>query len=365
MLFVEFSSEAFGILIIMVNEQVEATNTPSSLIEQLSKAFLELEAYKNASSNGVPCKEIEEHFFNLELMLKKKSEEVEAKETEYKEKEAQTFALIVEREAEVAAKEQEFLDRLQELKDAAVAAIEDARANYQQSLVSSDDEDNQDSKVSNSIGEVNSAEDIPHEIGENDKGVDVKPRPELTEFCKQMDAKGLLKYIMENYKNLYAIRKEFSVALQSATEPARLVLDLLEGVYPPDETDQSLAKSNAALQGKHKFCAMFIEGMAALMARTDPVADHLLNPETSMQAKAIANAWKPKLAGTNPANTKLLEAEAFLQLLATFRIASEFDEEELCKLAIVVARRRQAPELCRSLGLSHKVPGWCSLCKLA
>nr|AIN75613.1 FRIGIDA3a-2 [Dimocarpus longan] len=340
--------------------QVLANDTASSLIEQLGKAFLELEARKGASDNNVQWKEIEEHFCNLEMMLKKKSEEVEAKEKEYEEKESQTRALLAEREAAVAAKEQEFIDRVQELKDAAVAAIEYARANYQQtSLEPSDGGGNQDSKVSSSFGDTNSPEDIPHELGKNAKGVDVKPRPELTQFCKQMDAKGLLNYTMENYKNLYAIRKEFSVALESATEPARWVLDLLEGFYPPNETDQPLAKWDAALHGMRKSCIMFIEGMAALLARTDPGGDHLLNPETKQQAKAIADEWKPKLAsaGTDPANAKLLEAEAFLQLLATFRIASEFDEEELCKLVLVIAHRRQAPELCHSLGLSHKVPG--------
>ncbi|KAL5753081.1 hypothetical protein ACOSP7_023252 [Xanthoceras sorbifolium] len=341
-------------------EQVLANDTASSLIEQLGKAFLELESCKDASDNNVQWKEIEEHFHNLEMMLKKKSEELEAKEKEYEEKESETRALLAEREAAVAAKEQELIDRVQELKDAAVAAIEDARANYQQtSLEPIGGGDNQDSKVNSSLGDTNSPEDIPLEMGENAKSMDVKPRPELTQFCQQMDAKGLLNFTMENQKYIYAIRKELSVALESATEPAHLVLDLLEGFYPPDETDQPLDRRDAALQGTRKSCIMFIEAMAALVARIDPGADHLLNPETKQQAKAIADEWKPKLAsaGTDAANANSLEAEAFLQLLATFRIASEFDEEELCKLVLVVARRRQAPELCRSLGLSHKVPG--------
>ncbi|GMP83721.1 hypothetical protein CsSME_00037534 [Camellia sinensis var. sinensis] len=40
--------------------------------------------------------------------------------------------------------------------------------------------------------------------------------------------------------------------------------------------------------------------------------------------------------------------------LATFRILLEFDKDELCKLA--VAHQRWAPELCHSLGLTHKMP---------
>lgn len=349
-------------------EQVLENNAASSLIEQLGKVLVELEVHKNASDNKVQWQEIEEHFRTLETMLKRKSEELEAKEKEYEEKESKTHALLAEREAAVAVKEQDFTDRVQELKDAAVAAIADARANYQlTSLDPFDGGDNQDSKVSSSLGDTKSPdEDFPHEMGENDKGVDVKPRPEITQFCEQMDAKGLLNFTMENKNNLYGIREELSVALESATEPARLVLDLLEAFYPPDETNKPLDERDAYLQGMRKSCITILEAMATLLARIDPGADHLLNPETKQQAKAIADEWKPKLssAGIDIANANSLEAHAFLQLLATFRIASEFDEEQLCKLVLVVPRRRQAPELCRSLGLSHKVQGWCFFNKL-
>ncbi|XWS45198.1 hypothetical protein CRYUN_Cryun15aG0115700 [Craigia yunnanensis] len=338
-------------------------NTASSLIEQLCKAVLELEACKDGSENKVQWTEIEQHFRNLDISLKKKSEELEAKEKEYKEKEADTLALIAEREAAVATKEQDYLDRLQELKDAAVAAIAEACANFQPTSAEPlDAGDNKDTKVSSPVGDRNSPdEDFPHKTGENTENVaaDVKSRPELTHFCEQMDAKGLLNFVMENQKNLNAICQELPVALEIASEPARLVLNSLEGFYPPDETTQTVDKRDAALQGMRKSCVVLIEAMAAFLARIDPGADHLLNPETKQQAKSIADEWKPKLsnAGSDAANGNSLEAEAFLQLLATFRIASEFDEEELCKLVVVVAHRRQAPELCRSIGLTQKMPG--------
>ncbi|KAJ9177327.1 hypothetical protein P3X46_012560 [Hevea brasiliensis] len=151
---------------------------------------------------------------------------------------------------------------------------------------------------------------------------------------------------------------ELSVALENANAPARLVLDSLEAFYPPLETTQPMVKRNAALHGMQKSCIMFMEALAALLARIDPGADHLPNLKIKQQAKVIADEWKPKLAsaGVVAANGNSLEAYAFLQLLSTFRIASEFDEE-LCKLVLVVAHRRQAPELCCSLGLTHKKPG--------
>ncbi|GMY11852.1 FRIGIDA-like protein 3 [Fagus crenata] len=344
-------------------EQAGEKDTTSSLIEQLGNAFLELHARKDAFEDKVQWTEVEEHFRNLETLLTKKFEELEAKEKEFEEKEKENYLLIAGREAAVAAKEQGLLDRVQELKDAAVTAIAEARSVHQPTSVEAvDDGDNKDGKVSSSLGDMNSPEeDFSHKTTENAEGVavEVKSRPELMQFCQQMDAKGLLSYTMENKKHLNAIREELSVALESATEPARLVLDSLVGFYPPDETTQPMDKKDAALPGMRKSSVMFLEAMNALLARVDPAGDHLLNPETKQQAKAIADEWKPKLAnaGIDAANGNSLEAEAFLQLLATFRIASEFDEDELCKFVIAVAHRRQAPELCRTLGLTHKMPG--------
>ncbi|XP_039045848.1 FRIGIDA-like protein 3 isoform X2 [Hibiscus syriacus] len=205
-------------------EQHEPNDSASSLIDQLYKAVHELEAFNGASESKVHWTEIEQYFCNLKVTLKKKSEDLEAKEKEYEVKEAKTIALIVEKETIVATKEQDYLDHVQELKNAAVASIAEARASFQSTTADSLD------------------------AGEN---------------------------------------------------------------------------------GDTKL------------------------------AKAIADEWKPKLSnvGSVAADDNSLEAEAFLQLLATFKIASEFDEEHLCKLVFVVAHLRQAPELCRSIGLALKMPG--------
>ncbi|KAJ1403220.1 Frigida-like [Sesbania bispinosa] len=343
-------------------EQGSENNT-ESMIEQLAQAFRELEARNGASENKIQWIEIKQHFHDLETVLNKKLEDLEAKEREYEDKQLEANKLLEERKAAVALKEQDLLDRLQELKDAAVASIVEAHANQQTTTLESVyDGENKDNKVSSSLGDTNSPEeDFPHKSGEKSQGVavEVRPHPEVTHFCEQMDAKGLLNYIAENKKIVSVIREEISVALERATDPACLVLDSLEGFYPTNETTQLKDKTGAAaLQGMRKSCIIIFEAMATLLARADPGADHFLNPETKQQAKAIADEWRPKLASADidAANGHSLEAEAFLQLLSTFRIASEFNEEELCKLVLAVAQLRKAPELCRSIGLIHKVP---------
>ncbi|CAK9186295.1 unnamed protein product [Ilex paraguariensis] len=324
-------------------------NATPALIEQLGIAFLELEGYKNVTDDEVQWKEVEEHFRHLETMMWNKYLEIEVREKTFREEESEARKLLTEREGAVAAKEQDLLDQIQELKDAAVVAIVKTRADNQLvSLEPMDDGDNIDDQVSSPLGE--NAEGVSGEV---------KPCPELLQFCEQMDAKGLLNFTMENQKNIPSLRHELPLALESAAEPGHLVLASLGEFLPPDDTTQEGDKNDAAHQGMLQSCLMLMEAMATLLARADPGADHLLNPEIKQQAKAIANEWKPKLAGAgiDAANGNSLEAKAFLQLIATFMIASEFDEEELCKLVLAVSHHRQAPELCRSVGLTHKVPG--------
>lgn len=337
-----------------------STELTSSLMEQLGKAFVELEAHKVASIDKVHWNDVEQHFRHLESSVKKKLEELEAKEKVFTERESHNRMLLAENEAAVMAKEQDMLDKVQELKDYAVAAIEEARANYKPESL-------EPAKVSSSIDNENANVDAPEgksprKIGESAEGKDVEinPRAELTQYCEQMDSKGLLKFLTENLKNLSDVCKEqLSVVLGSATDPARLVLNALEGFFPPDEQGDN---GDAAIYGMRRSCLLLMEALSAFLAKADSSADNFLNPENMHIAMAIAHEWKPKLAGensqsTDAANGYSLEAEGFLRLLATFRIASEFDGEELCKHVLAVAHHRQAIELCQSLELTQKIPG--------
>ncbi|XP_068654842.1 FRIGIDA-like protein 3 isoform X2 [Aristolochia californica] len=353
----------------MDNSKSAATESQSTttMIEQLGVVFAEIETHGETSSACmVPWKEIEGHFLDLENSFKKKLSELVEKEKALEEKETKTSELLVQREAEVAAKEQALLDRLQVLKDSAVSAIVEVRSKYNvSSLESTNIEENTEKKVSSSSNGENPLS-APEEksLDKSDPhpeavAVEVKPCPELIQLCEQMDVQGLLKYISENRNILSAIREEMPLALKSAPEPAQLVLDSLEGCYPPDSTTSHEGNSqDMALKGLRKSCILLMESVAPVLMGTE--TEHTVSAEMKQQVKAIADEWKPKLAGEvelDAADGSALEAQAFLQLLATFGIASEFDEDELCKLVLAVSHRRQTSELCRSLGLTHKVPG--------
>lgn len=332
-----------------------------SMLEQLGNAFAELKNNEIGPGNQVPWNDVEAHFRNLQSLVKKKLEEVEAKEKEFTEKKTRNHMVLAEREVAVVAKEQDLLDKLQELKDAALAAISEAREKIVPEFLDADG-----NKVSCSVDDENASLDTqgksPRNMGEGVEGAaaEVNPLEKLTQFCEQMDSIGLQNFVVENLKKVSSFWKEqLSVALGSATEPARLVLNALEGFFPPTEITQ---EGDAALRGMRQSCLILMEALSAFLSKADYSAD-FFTPEIQQQAIPIANDWKLKLTGESGnaiTNGKSLEVEGFLRLLATFRIASEFDAEELCKYALAVASHRQATELCRSLDLTQKMPGWYS-----
>ncbi|KAJ6805244.1 FRIGIDA-like protein 3 [Iris pallida] len=349
-----------------VTNGIQATN---EMVEQLGNAFNKLESHRESySQNKTMWEDIKKYFHNLGTSLEEKLIEVEGKERAFEKKQSEARKLIKEREAAVAVKEHASLNHLQELKDTAASAIVEARNKCKvPSPVIVNAKGNKDNKVSTSLADdpnkpfpAPRKNIIDNQSGNPSEAVagEVKPYPQLKELCEQIDSKGLLKYLSENQKNLTTIREELSNALKSATEPARLVLDSLEGFYPPYPSNSQ--GSEDTVQLLHRTCLVVMESAAPLLGMAEPCDNHLLSSEIKQQAKAIADEWKAKLAGVDvdASNGYSLEVVAFLQLLATFSIVDEFDEDELCKLVLAVARHRQAPNLCRALGLTHKMPGF-------
>ncbi|KAL0369891.1 UNVERIFIED_CONTAM: FRIGIDA-like protein 3 [Sesamum angustifolium] len=174
-----------------------------------------------------------------------------------------------------------------------------------------------------------------------------------------MNSEGLHKFISDNRKDLVTLREEIPIALKAASDPASLVLDSLKGFYATDMPNSD-ARKDSNLLGLRRTCIMLMECLSGLCLNlhVDSICD-IISENARERAKAIAEEWKPKLdyIDVDASNGNSLEAHAFLQLLATFGINSDFDQECLSKLIPMVSRRRQTAELCRYLGLSDKMPG--------
>ncbi|OVA03231.1 Frigida-like [Macleaya cordata] len=351
----------------MADAQSVATliDSTTTKIQQLQQAFAELENHRAVSLN-LKWKELEAHFHGLERSLKRRFDEVEDQEKEYENKASEARELLEKREAAVVAKEHASLERLQEKRDAALFAIGDAIKKYKTSsieptIVNHEDHSGADAIVEEKPPDTEAAAVDSEEvkkISENEN-MEAKPRPELTKLCEDMDSKGLHKFISDNRKNLAAIREEIPLALTTSADPARLVLDSLEDFYRI-ELPTLDGKRDSGLLGLRRTCIMLMECLAQLLADTERVSfSDVITDDIKEQAKSIAEEWKPKLddLDVDASSGNSLEAHAFLQLLATFGIASDFDQEEILKLIPTVSRRRQTADLCRSLGLAEKMPG--------
>ncbi|KAL2936109.1 FRIGIDA-like protein 3 [Bienertia sinuspersici] len=347
-------------------------DSATNKIQQLQKAFAELESHRAVTLN-LKWQELEAHFHGLEKSLKRRFHELEDQEKEYETKTVEAQEIIEERKAAVVAKEQASLERLQEKRDAAVFAIASAREKHRRvsceeySVATSESQGGttEDTPTNSMVSEITSdytsgtVEDGSAEVQSADNGNgEVKSFPELIKLCEEMDAEGLHNFISDNRKNLASMREEIPQALNSSPDPARLVLDSLTNFYRGDVTNLD-AKKDSSLLGLRRTCIMLMECLNDLFKRDAASLSEMITADAKARAKAIAEAWKPKLneLDLEAGSGNSLEAHAFLQLLATFSIASDFNVEELTKLVPLVSRRRQAADLCRSLGLSDEMPG--------
>ena len=333
----------------------------TSKIQQLQQAFAELESHRAISLN-MKWKELEEHFHGLEKSLKRRFHELEDQEKEYVTKVTETQELLEKQEAAVVAKELASMDRLQEKRDAYLSSVFGKHKMSSPEPVTegvSSDISDGSLKINSDVGAAKSG--IEEVCSPENGNVCTGPPSELLKLCADMDAEGLHRYISDNRKNLNSIREEIPTALRSAANPFSLVLDSLKGFYA-GEILGSDGKKDVSLLGQRRTCLMLMESLEQLSAES--VANllscgQILTSDIKEKAKAIAKEWKPKLDNldTEASSGNSLEAHAFLQLLAAFDVVSEFDQDEICKLIPAVTRRRQTVDLCRSLGLSHKMPG--------
>lgn len=338
-------------------------DSTASKIQQLQKAFAELESHRAITLN-LKWKQLEEHFNGLQKSLKRRFTELEEQEKDFKIKIVESKEMLEKKKAAVVAKEQSSLERLQEKRDAAVSAILTAmdkpfsvdssvtnRKNQAEASVPED-------KIPDVLVSVRNMNGITKRI--ENANSQVKSYPELVKLCQEMNSEGLHKFISDNRKDLVTLREEIPIALRAAHDPASLILDSLKGFYGSDMPNSD-ARKDSNLLGIRRTCIMLMECLSSLIVSIDVGSiSAIISDDVKERAKAIAEEWKPKLdyLDVDASNGNSLEAHAFLQLLATFGINSDFDQDCLSKLIPMVSRRRQTAELCRYLGLSDKMPGW-------
>ncbi|CAK9209689.1 unnamed protein product [Sphagnum troendelagicum] len=339
-----------------------AVEAGSERKERLRKVFANLEIQRAAIVNcTLEWKEFEDYFAELENSLQKRFQELVIKEKAFESKSQELQEALDKREEAVSAREQAMLSRVQEQKDSAIASLFEEKRKWLEEKTRLEVEaagkssPPQAAAVPESVEAITKPEPVPMS--------EVRVRPQLKTLCENMDGDGLRKYIVDHRKDVGAMRNELPTALQCAIDPARMVLGALDGYHLPEPgngNSQPGADKNkdSGASANRRACILLLECLAVVLA--DPVlgADHPVVPSNIKEsAKQLADQWKSKMNSSHgDATGNSLDAQSFLQLLATFGIAPEYNDDELCKLVTAVARRRQTPVLCRSLGLSSKIP---------
>lgn len=169
--------------------------------------------------------------------------------------------------------------------------------------------------------------------------------PELKTLCSNMDGKGLRSFLVAHRKDGSDMRNDIESALRFASDPAKMVLDAMDGFYNGRKMKGDRDSEHAALR---RTCLILLE-------RLDMVSP-VIKESVKERAKNLALEWKRKIAEGGETDGQM-EGLSFLQLLATFGLVSVFNADDLLDIFCIIPRRRQAPDLCRALGLVEKVPG--------
>ncbi|XP_040960253.1 uncharacterized protein [Gossypium hirsutum] len=163
-------------------------------------------------------------------------------------------------------------------------------------------------------------------------------------FCIHMDGKDLQMFLNGRWKEHGSIGTEVAMALQLSGDPAKLVLDAMEGFYPPH-----LSKGDREFEGDvaRRSCILLLEQLMKLSPE--------IKPNVKKEAMKLAFDWITKMR-VEPGHE--LEVLGFLRLLASFQLADAFDADELVNFLVFAAQHIHAPELFKVLGLGDKIKGF-------
>ncbi|MCD7453887.1 hypothetical protein HAX54_022593 [Datura stramonium] len=169
-----------------------------------------------------------------------------------------------------------------------------------------------------------------------DVAVDRIDNSAVTRFVVKMDGKSLQIFLNEHEKELDLMSDDVFEALQMSPDPAKLVLDAMEGFYPPH-----LRKEETEFEGSvvRRSCILLLEQLI----RVSPEIRGCVRGV----ARDIARDWKVKMKATKGNQDEIL---GFFYLLAAYNLVSSFDADELMILLEIVAKHDKFAELCRSLG---------------
>ncbi|KAJ6918368.1 hypothetical protein NC651_012570 [Populus alba x Populus x berolinensis] len=163
-------------------------------------------------------------------------------------------------------------------------------------------------------------------------------------FSVKMDGKALQILLNKRCKHDEKMKNEVSIALGLSSDPAKLVLDAMEGFHPPHLREGDVEFKEVVVK---RSCNLLLEQLMKISPT--------IKPHVRKEATKLAFLWMIKMTVDGQQNSDVL---GFFNLLAAYGLASAFDSDELISRLVIIARNKQTPEFLRVLELGDKIPGF-------
>ena len=167
----------------------------------------------------------------------------------------------------------------------------------------------------------------------------------LTLFKRNQRKKKKLKLLLKKQVDYKSIRNQFSDALQSVSDPEKIVLDAMKVVF------RSILKGDGGSE-------LDVSRNFIFLLKQLPRVSLQIKPLVKDEAMKYALIWKSKLKKKRGDHLLVV---AFLLFLVVYGLSSSFYADEVLGLLDTDVWRKQVPDLCQVLGLSDIMPGTYSL----
>nr|XP_011466363.1 PREDICTED: FRIGIDA-like protein 5 isoform X2 [Fragaria vesca subsp. vesca] len=161
-----------------------------------------------------------------------------------------------------------------------------------------------------------------------------------------MDGRSLQLVMNEQVEKIDSAGSLISDVLHASSDPAKLVLDAMEGFYSSDLDVENRDLDH--LRVVRKSCILLLQQLK----RMSPI----INPQVREEAVKLAAVWDEKMADTADDDDNSWGALGFLLLITTYELTSNYHLRELRMLLDMVSQPEQVAELSRALGITDKAP---------
>ncbi|BFG37059.1 hypothetical protein CerSpe_233340 [Prunus speciosa] len=158
------------------------------------------------------------------------------------------------------------------------------------------------------------------------------------------NGRGLQLLMNENLKRIDLVGREISGVLQASSDPAKLVLDAMQGFYPSNLNVDN-QEFDYDLRIIRRSCLLLLQELKRFSPQ--------IYPHVREEAMELAADWKTKI---KVATENWLEILGFLRLVSTYEFTTAYDAKELQTLLAIVVKQDQATEFCQAFGITNKAP---------